>query len=61
MEDITAEDIRRKLRPVLNRIQRGEKFRLMRYDEPAAILVSPEWFEKADALMKASGENGEQS
>ena len=29
---------------------------ILRYDKPAAVLVSPEWYEQAKALIAGSGE-----
>ena len=48
MKQVRSDDVRRKLRGLLNAIERdGEHVEVLRYDTPVAVLVPVEWHEKA--------------
>lgn len=49
---VRADEARRRLRDLLNEVGAGGVVEIRRYDTPEAILVSPDWYERADALMK---------
>lgn len=49
---VRADEARRRLRELLNKVGAGGVVEIRRYDTTEAILVSPDWYERASALMK---------
>ncbi len=51
--EVSTEDFRRRLRPLLNEVERdGVVLVVKRYRVTAGILVSPEWFAAAVAALE---------
>lgn len=45
---VRSEEIRRRLRELLNSVEHdGEHITILRYDTPAAVIVPVEWYEQA--------------
>jgi prevent-host-death family protein len=45
---VRSEEIRRRLRPLLNSVEHdGEHVTILRYDTPAAVIVPREWYDRA--------------
>jgi antitoxin (DNA-binding transcriptional repressor) of toxin-antitoxin stability system len=55
MRSYQSHDARLKMRDILSAVERGEHVEIKRYDTPTAIVVSPEWYERAVAAL-GSGE-----
>ncbi len=52
MMQVRSDEIRRKLPAVVRAVERdGEHVELLRYDEPVAVIVPPEWHKKAKAAL----------
>lgn len=48
---VRADETRRRLRELLNEVGAGGVVEIRRYDTPEAVMVSPDWYERAAALM----------
>lgn len=54
---VTATDIRRDFRTVLDDIIRGKHVTVTNHDRPCAVIVSPEWYAAAaEALLYSAGD-----
>jgi antitoxin (DNA-binding transcriptional repressor) of toxin-antitoxin stability system len=51
MRSYQSHDARLKMREILGAVERGETVEIRRYDTPTAIVVSPEWFKRAQAAL----------
>lgn len=49
---VRADEARRRLRELLNEVGKGGVVEIRRYDTPEAILVSPDWYERALAALE---------
>jgi prevent-host-death family protein len=60
-KQVQSEEARRNFRGFLDQVEHHDvHVTILRYNQPAAVLVSPEWYEQARALIeKAAAENGE--
>lgn len=59
MEDkqVRSDEARRNLRDLLDEVEHHDvHVTILRYDKPAAVLVSLEWYEQAKALIGGAGE-----
>ena len=56
MREYQAATARLKMREILTAVERGEHVAIKRYETQTAIVVPPEWFEKAKAALAAKGE-----
>jgi prevent-host-death family protein len=59
METVSSDYARHNLRDLLNRVSKGEKIAISRYNSPEAILLSMEAWEKIQAELKKIQANGE--
>lgn len=51
---VRSDDARRRLRELLNAVEREEAhIYVLRYDTPAAVIVPVEWYEQAKAAVGA--------
>jgi prevent-host-death family protein len=59
MKQVRSDEIRRRLRELMNAVERdGEHVTILRYDEPVAVIVPVDWHEQAEtALADADGLN----
>lgn len=55
MTRVQSDDVRKKLRALLNEVERGGFVEICRYQDPTAVMVPVEWFQRA---AEALGENG---
>lgn len=53
---VRSDEARRRLRELLTEVGRGGFVEIRRYDTPEAIMVSPQWFARAAALMEHAAE-----
>jgi len=51
---VRSDEARRRLRELLNEIGAGRVVEIRRYDTPEAVMVSPQWFARAAALMETN-------
>jgi PHD/YefM family antitoxin component YafN of YafNO toxin-antitoxin module len=52
MREIHSDEARRRFRPLLDDVEHhGERVKILRYDRPAAIMVPPDWYERAEAAL----------
>lgn len=51
---VRSDEARRRLRELLNEIGAGHVVEIRRYDTPEAVMVSPQWFARAAALMETN-------
>jgi antitoxin (DNA-binding transcriptional repressor) of toxin-antitoxin stability system len=59
MRKYRAAEARLKMREILTAVEQGEHVAISRYATPTAIVVSPEWHEKAAAALEASERGAE--
>ncbi|MFE2305004.1 hypothetical protein [Streptomyces sp. NPDC059411] len=60
MESYKSEEVRTALKDVLNAARfEGKIAKVVRYKDPMAYVVPPEWFERACAALKLDPENPE--
>lgn len=54
MREIKADEARRKLRDLLDEVERSPDaaITIQRYDRPVAVLVSAAWYGKAEAALR---------
>ena len=62
-KQVRSDEARRNLRDLLDEVEHHHvHVTILRYDKPAAVLVSPEWYEQARQAIKDSGaRTGEQT
>lgn len=48
---VKSDEARRRFRDLLTEAERGGVVEIRRYDTPTAVMVSPDWYERAAALM----------
>lgn len=51
MRQSSSDDARRNFRRLLNDVEHGEHVEVMRYGQPAAVIVPPGWYEEIDGLL----------
>ena len=51
-KQVRSDEARRGLRDLIDEVGHGAHITILRYDKPAAVLVSPEWYAQAQALSK---------
>ena len=61
MESYTAGDARLHMRDILSAVDRGERVMITRYKTPTAVVVSDEWFRRAQAALGEDDDRQEQS
>ncbi|MFF8768470.1 hypothetical protein ACF07Q_28480 [Nocardiopsis dassonvillei] len=49
---VRSDEARRRLRELLTEVSGGGFVEIRRYDTPEAVMVSPQWFARATALME---------
>jgi antitoxin (DNA-binding transcriptional repressor) of toxin-antitoxin stability system len=53
MKQVRSEQLRRGLRWLLTEVERGGVIEVLRYQDPVAVMVSPDWYRRAiDALSE---------
>jgi len=53
-KQVRSDEARRNLRDLLDEVEHHDvHVTILRYDKPAAVLVSLEWYEQAKALIEA--------
>lgn len=53
-KQVRSDEARRTLRDLLDEVEHHDvHVTILRYDKPAAVLVSPDWYEQAKALISA--------
>ena len=58
-KQVRSDEARRNLRGLLDEVEHHDvHVTILRYDKPAAVLVSPEWYERAKALIGREGNSG---
>ena len=58
-KQVRSDEARRTLRDLLDEVEHHDvHVTILRYDKPAAVLVSPEWYEQARALIQAPETDG---
>ena len=55
MDEVTSEEARRNFRRILNDAEYGRPTVVTRYGEPVAVVVDPDWYHMAVALMEREG------
>ena len=55
---MTSEEARRDWRRVLNDAERGAPTAITRYGDIAAVVVSPDWYQMAVALLERNEKTG---
>jgi HEAT repeat protein len=53
---VRADEARRRLRELLNEVGAGGVVEIRRYDTPEAVMVSPDWYERAAAALEKIGD-----
>ena len=53
MQEINSEEARRKLSPLMDQVSHGAQVTVTRFGRPLVVIVSPEWFKKAEAALAA--------
>lgn len=52
MREVHSDEARRGLRPLLDEVEHhGERVTILRWDRPVAVMVPPDWYEKARAAL----------
>ena len=53
MRQLRSDEARRQFRDLLDEVQRdpAAAIQVLRYDKPVAVVVSPEWYERAEQAL----------
>lgn len=49
---VRSDETRRRLRWLLTEVERGGVVEILRYQQPVAVMVPPEWYQRAAAALE---------